>query len=503
MAIWPFSRRNSAQNTGQELQIATFGDLLADQSRAVAGFLESDRSQRDMDPVDSAWTYAGNTYVGTPSSSSFNSERIEIDFPGYVQNGYKANGIIFACIRTRASIFAEGKFLYQEYNDGRPGNFYDDKSLDLLRYPWPGGTTQDLLTRTLQDADIAGNSYWTVRNGYLKRMRPDWIQIVMGSNEDPRIAPDDLDAQLLGYAYYPGGFSTQNTPVILLPSEVVHYAPMPDPVAHYRGMSWITPIMRELEADNAASAHKVSFFRNGASLQTIVSFKDMKEEAFERFMKKWATAHQGAANAYRTVFLGGGADVNVVGANLRDLDFKTVQGAGETRIAAAAGVHPVIVGLSEGLQGASLNAGNFAQARRQFAEGTLSSLWRNVASSFEPLFAPPRDGSCLVVDTRDIPFLRQDQTDAAAIQSAQAATINSAIMAGFDPDSVVAAMIAQDWTLLKHTGLFSVQLQPPGAGLLDANGKPIPGATPAIGGQAPVPNAPKAVPTATKPLTAK
>lgn len=501
MAIWPWNRRNQAQNSSQEVEIRTVGDLLAEKSVRVADFVNS---QRALDPIDSAWTFAGNTYAGTPGTATFNSERIEIDFPNIVQNAYKANGIIFACIRTRASIFAEGRFLFQETNDGRPGDFYDDKKLDLLRYPWPGGTTQDLLTRTLQDADLAGNSYWTIRNGYLRRMRPDWITIVMGSNQDPRIRPDDLDAELLGYAYYPGGFSSQNDPVILLPDEVVHYAPTPDPVAHYRGMSWITPIMRELEADNAASTHKVAFFRNGASLQTIVSFKDMKEEAFERFMKKWQQAHQGAANAYRTVFLGGGADVNVVGANLRDLDFKAVQGAGETRIAAAAGVHPVIVGLSEGLQGASLNAGNFAQARRQFAEGTLSSLWRNVASSFEPLFTPTRPNSCLCVDTRDIPFLRQDQTDAAAIQSAQMASISSAIMAGFDPETVVAAIVAQDLTLLKHTGLFSVQLQPPGAGLIDANGKPIAGASPAIGGGgAPVPNAPKPPPTATKPLTSK
>jgi HK97 family phage portal protein len=473
---------------------------LADQSRAVAGFMESDRN---LDPLDSAWTFAGNTYVGIPGSTSFNSERIEVDFPSIVQNAYKGNGIVYACIRTRAAIFAEGRFLYQESNDGRPGDFYDDKSLDLLRYPWPGGTTQDLLTRTLQDADLAGNSYWTVRNGNLRRMRPDWITIIMGSKQDSKITPDDLDAELLGYAYYPGGFSAQKDPIIMLPDEVVHYAPMPDPVAHYRGMSWITPVMRELEADNATSTHKLSFFRNGASLQTIVSFKDMKEEAFERFMKKWQAAHQGAFNAYRTVFLGGGADVNVVGANLRDLDFKSVQGAGETRIAAAAGVHPVIVGLSEGLQGASLNAGNFAQARRQFAEGTLSSLWRNVASSFEPLFPPPREGSCLTIDTRDIPFLRQDQTDAAAIQSSQMASINSAIMAGFEPETVVAAIVAQDLTLLKHTGLFSVQLQPPGAGLIDANGKPVAGALPSAGGGgAPVPNAPKPPPTAIKPTTA-
>ena len=65
-------------------------------------------------------------------------------------------------------------------------------------------------------------------------------------------------------------------------------------------------------------------------------------------------------------------------------------------------------------------------------------------------------------DSRDVPFLREDQKDAADIQNRQAATINALIMAGFTPESSVAATSAEDWDLLKHTGLVSVQLLPPG-----------------------------------------
>jgi phage portal protein BeeE len=57
------------------------------------------------------------------------------------------------------------------------------------------------------------------------------------------------------------------------------------------------------------------------------------------------------------------------------------QGAGETRIAAAAGVPPVIVGLSEGLQAATYS--NYSQARRRFADGTMRPLWRNAAVARE------------------------------------------------------------------------------------------------------------------------
>ena len=240
-----------------------------------------------IDPLDFAWTFGGNTYVGIPGVSGSKTETLETNFMGMVQGAYKRNGIVFACIRARTSVFSEGRFQFQRIRNGRPGDMFGDQSLSLLETPWPNGTTGDLLTRTLQDADLAGNAYWTVRNGVMRRLRPDWVTIVMGSNSDREVGPDDLDAELLGYAYWPGGLANkQAEPVYLARDEVAHFAPTPDPIAHYRGMSWLTPIIREIEADTAATMHKLAFFQNGATLQTVVTFKDMKQEVFEAFVKK-------------------------------------------------------------------------------------------------------------------------------------------------------------------------------------------------------------------------
>src|ERR1044072_9282454 len=101
--------------------------------------------------------------------------------------------------------------------------------------------------------------------------------------------------------------------------------------------------------------------------------------------------HKGTDNAYKTLYTGGGADVTVIGADMRQMDFKVTQGAGESRMAAAGGVHPSIVGLSEGLQGSSLNAGNFGAPRRLVADATMRPLWRNEAGSLEVLIPPPAD----------------------------------------------------------------------------------------------------------------
>jgi len=222
----------------------------------------------------------------------------------------------------------------------------------------------------------------------------------------------------------------------------------------------VTPVIRELEADQAATAHKLQFFRNGATPQVVVALdKEVKDLQFQKFVKLMDAKHKGLKNAYKTWYLDGGATATVVGKDLRQLDFRNVQGAGETRLAAAAGVPPVIAGFSEGLQAATYS--NYGQARRRFADGTIHPLWGSVAGAFSTI-VPAKPADRVWYDSRDIPFLREDRKDVAAIQQLQATTVRTYTDAGFTPVSVIKAVAGEDMNLLQHTGLFSVQLQPPG-----------------------------------------
>jgi hypothetical protein len=100
-------------------------------------------------------------------------------------------------------------------------------------------------------------------------------------------------------------------------------------------------------------------------------------------------------------------------------------------------------------------------ARRRFADGTLRSLWRGAAGALAPLVAVP-DNAELWYDDRDIRFLQEDRKDAAEIFEIRARTITGLVREGFTSDSAKAAVAAEDESLLVHTGLVSVQLQPPG-----------------------------------------
>lgn len=396
--------------------------------------------------------YGNSTRGGRPA------EDIENSFTGYIYGAYKANGPVFATILARGLLFSEARFQWQRIENGRPGELFGTPALAKLENPWPNGTTGELLWRAEQDVSLSGNFYLADEGDRVRRLRPDWVSIILTGDPD-----HEHNVDVAGYMYSPGGIEAGGAAEFYLPADVAHWSPIPDPAALYRGMSWLQPIVEEIRADGQATRHKRMFFENGATLSTVVSMKETVTPAqFAEFMAITNAAHQGADNAYKTLYLGGGADAKVVSADLRQLDFKNTQGAGETRITAAGGVPAVIVGLSEGLQAATYS--NYGQARRKFGDHWARPQWRSFAAAMQPILDKPSGVNRLWYDDRDIAFLREDAADQAAIVKEQALTIEALIRAGYKPDAVASAVTAGDLASLagNHTGLVSVQLLPPG-----------------------------------------
>jgi phage portal protein BeeE len=250
------------------------------------------------------------------------------------------------------------------------------------------------------------------------------------------------------------------------------------------GMSWLTPAIREMQLDRLGTEHKVRFFEQGATPNLVVKgVPAVSRTQFEELVSEMEDRHAGVANAYRTLYLTQGADATVIGSNLRDLDLEALQGATETRIAILSRVPAALLGISKGLSGSSLNAGNLAMTRRIFSDTWVYPALQDVASSLASIVTVPPDAE-LWFNTDDMPILREDAKDAAVIEQMKADTINGYVKEGFTPESAIAAVRGQDVSLLRHTGLVSVQLQPPGE-RLPAPGQPppVPAAVPAANGK--------------------
>ena len=385
-------------------------------------------------------------------------ETIGNDFNAYVEGAYKSNGIVFTCVLVRQMVFSEARFLWRQFVEGRPGDMFATSELELLDNPMPNSTTGELLSRMEQDNSLAGNFYGVrIEDEHglrLRRLRPDWVTVLTGS---PTEDPFDYRARPIGYVYHPKDRRFQTEPEIFTVDQIVHWSPLPDPIAQWRGMSWISPILDEIRGDKAATKHKLKFFEHGAVPGMIIAYDaSVGVDDLREYVKLFEEEHAGIDNAYKALHIGGGADPKTVGATIRQLDFKALQGSSETRVAAASLLGAVMAQFSEGLAGSSLNVGNFDAARKRSETILFRPLWRSAAAALESVLTPP-DGAHLWYDTRDVAFLRDDATAEASIRAQDASTIASLYRSGYEPDSVIDAVTTGDYTRLVHTGRQSVQ----------------------------------------------
>ena len=129
------------------------------------------------------------------------------------------------------------------------------------------GTTGDLLARWEQHASFAGNGFVARRPGGLRIMRPDWTGVVMSGEEG------DLDSEVVGYIYWQGGIGRG----VQSRSYRRTWPTSPRSPTPYHpggGMSWLTPVVREVMGDAAATDHKLAFFENAATPNLAVKLSE-------------------------------------------------------------------------------------------------------------------------------------------------------------------------------------------------------------------------------------
>lgn len=412
--------------------------------------------------------------------------------PGQItdaRTAFGANSVVFGAMLARSSLFSEATFAFRDLVDkSLSGSFEVDgrrnTALRKLETPWPNGTTGELLSRMIQDVDLAGNAYVWDAGEQLVRLRPDWVTIISELREDVMGRPFRT---VVGYYYEPPVLSQniEGGPRLFTVDEVAHWSPIPDPVAHFRGVSWLTPVLREIGADQAMTDYKLQYLHNAASPNLLIKYTQrLSEDQAERIGRRVQARHGGVDNAFRTLVLDEGADATVIGNSFEQMNFATVQAAGENRIILASGVPGIVIGSKEGLMAATYS--NYEQAMRRFADITMRPLWRSVAACLQKLVAVP-PGKRLWFDVTDIAALRQGEKERADTLFVEAQAVGEFVKYGFAPDSAVEAVAASNLSLLKHPGpaeLVTAEIpaaKPPALALPEPSGvPPINGAQKAV-----------------------
>lgn len=365
---------------------------------------------------------------------------------GGLRDGYMVNSTVHAAINARQRVFSEVQLVLRRRSSG--DLVHNHPVLEVLRQPWPGGTTTELLKRMELDASLSGNAF-------VYRPAPDLLQVL-----DPRKVEVESDRkQKAGYLYWPNGIG-QGKPKGLRLEEVAHWAPLPHPDKQFLGASWVEVVATELRTDIKMVRHQERFFDNAATPNLYVKvLGQMRPEAKDRLREELERRYSGVHNAWRTLVMDNSAELQVVGANFEQMDYVNALSSTEARIASAAGVPPIIIALKAGLDAATYS--NYGMAMRAFADHLIRPNWTSVVAALSQIVVEPQ-GSDLWYDDKQVAALRQDKEAEATILNTQAAAITTLVREGFDPDAVVEAITSNELERLKgaHSGNLSVQLQP-------------------------------------------
>lgn len=438
--------------------------------RRVAA-LESGREERSSVPplgtlgeLVQALQFSGHRYP----SSSFTlpgSPYLEpvARFESLVTGVHRRHGIVSAAVAARSLLMSQLAFRFRARWSG------DQELLTspgLAVFDTFGMPLSQALMSLEQHASYAGSAYVmrraTRRGVVLQIVPPSAVTVAMASTE--LVDPEDEAAPFLlrpaGYLVRDG---SQRRPLVVPPEDMAHWAPEPDPIAWWRGESWVLSVLRDVATDNQVQDHVNQFFTHAATPNLSVSFDaSLSTDQVREYAQLINEGYGGAANAWRTMVLGGGADVKPVGVDLDKLAYRDVQGGLETRIALRSLVPAPILGIREGMQGSALTTGNYGAARRRWSDGWFSPTAQGLCAVLDPLVDRPEGRQVeLTFDPARVMFLQEDRKDEAEILAAKAQAAKALVEAGYDARSVTDAVTSGDLSKLVHSGLFSVQLQSP------------------------------------------
>jgi phage portal protein BeeE len=386
---------------------------------------------------------ASGAAILTTTYGSPDREGVLPQFTKWAQSAHGSSAVVFAAMLVRMSLFCEVTFKFQAKDDK---HLFGNTELAKLEEPFgPGTTAALLLARMEQDVSLAGNSYTWDAPGQdrLVRLRPDWTTIV---SELVDVPGGGQFRRATGYWVEPPKSVTNQGAGQFYPAdEVVHWAPIPDPNADFRGMSWLSPVYRDVQGDDGMNTYKIKYLENAASPNMLIKYaQKLQPGTVDRIRERVNARYGGAGNAFKTLVLDQGADATVIGNSLQQMDFSNVAAVGAERILAAAGVPGVLVGL-EPLRGAGRG---YQESMQKFSNLWGRPQWRSVCGALSQLVDVP-SGNRLWYDTSDIAALQDGEMERGQTALVNAQALQALRQAGYDPQSAVDAIDALDFSLLK------------------------------------------------------
>jgi len=250
-----------------------------------------------------------------------------------IAQGLKASVWVYACIRNLALSASIPLLVEKRVSETEWEPVPDHPLMQLLAYPNPHMSGQDILERTCYHLNLGGNALWHIVSAgtppapiELWPLPPDRIKPI----------PHETD-WISGYEYRIG-----STKRILMPEEVLHMQ-FVDPGNPYWGMSPLQAAARVVDTDVEAVRWNKLSLQNRAVTDGVFSFgQPMSREQWEEVREMVRDQHQGAEHAHDPWVLGYDSKYQQMSLSPVEMDFLASRRFHVSEICAVYGV-PVVL----------------------------------------------------------------------------------------------------------------------------------------------------------------
>ncbi len=264
----------------------------------------------------------------------------------------------------------------------------DHMALRVWNKPNPFMTRQEYVESVQMHYELTGEQWWTVGYGAIGGMQLSFPSELWPVRPDRMEAVPDPQEFLTGYVY-----SSPDGMKVPLDLNQVIFLRRPHPMDPYRGISPVSAIAWDLDADNAAAQYNRNFFRNSAEPGGIITVpKKLNDRDFHDLRMRWNEQHRGVANAHRVAILAGEnfqyQDRHVT---QTDMQFVELRNVSTEQVRMAYRYPKPMLGTVEDVNRANADAAEYVYAKWLMVD-RLERLKQALNYDFLPLFGSTGEG---------------------------------------------------------------------------------------------------------------
>ncbi len=320
------------------------------------------------------------------------------------EQDYAGHALIYACVRKIALSAAEPPLRVRRRHGASLRLLDPHPVLDLLDTPNPFCTAHDLTHYLVSRLLLTGKAYlwkWRGGNGVVGELWPipsSWVRPNYGQG----------NRLIASYAVAQGGGRFLTVP----PDDMIHLRFI-DPATLTEGIGPLQAAQHDHQMDTERQSYLVEFLRNAPIPGMKLRVKGNLTQRQRDDLRAALADKAGRGKRGSPLVLEGDADAEMIGA-AGDMDWPGLTALCESRICAAFGIPPILVGARVGLDRSTY--ANYEEARRSFYAETLRPLWRMMETALTAglLRVEGHPGEELLYDLDEIQELQEDREKRAA-----------------------------------------------------------------------------------------